>query len=125
MKKTYLRQYAKLLVKSGIAVKRGDVVIVNAGLDQPEFIKMVVEECYRAKASRVLVEWSYLPLAKLHINNRSLKDLSKVEAFEEAKLKYRLDNNVAMLHIVSDDPDGLKGMNMEKMAKARKKFNNN
>jgi aminopeptidase len=118
MKKTFLRQYAKLLVKCGIAVKRGDVVIVNAGLDQPEFIKMVVEECYRAKAARVMVDWSYLPLTKLHVNNRSVKDLGKVEAFEEEKLKYRLEKNVAMLHIVSDDPDGLKGINQEKYAKS-------
>jgi aminopeptidase len=118
MKKTFLRQYAKLLVKCGIAVKRGDVVIVNAGLDQPEFIKMVVEECYRAKAARVIVDWSYLPLTKLHVNNRSVKELGKVEAFEEEKLKYRLEKNVAMLHIVSDDPDGLKGINQKKYAQS-------
>ncbi len=116
MKKSYLREYARLLVKSGIAVKRGDIVIVNAGLDQPEFVKMVVEECYRAKAAKVIVEWSYLPLAKLNVNNMNAKLLGKVEAYEEEKLKYRLEHNVAMLHIVSDDPDGLKGINQKKYA---------
>ncbi len=116
MKKSYLREYARLLVKSGIAVKRGDIVIVNAGLDQPEFVKMVVEECYRAKAAKVMVEWSYLPLAKLNVNHMNKKLLGKVEAFEEEKLKYRLEHNVAMLHIVSDDPDGLKGINQKKYA---------
>ncbi len=118
MKKTYLREYARLLVKSGIAVKRGDIVIVNAGLDQPEFVKMVVEECYRAKAARVMVEWSYLPLTKLHVNNMNAKLLGRVEAFEEEKLKYRLEHNVAMLHLVSDDPDGLKGINQKKYAQS-------
>ena len=118
MKKTYLKEYARLLVRSGIAVKKGDIVIVNAGLDQPEFVKMVVEECYRAKAARVMVEWSYLPLTKLNVNNMSSKLLGKVEAFEEEKLKYRLENNVAMLHLVSDDPDGLKGINQERYAKS-------
>ena len=118
MKKTYLREYAKLLVKSGIAVKKGDIVIINAGLDQPEFVKMCVEECYRAKAARVMVEWSYLPLTKLNVNHMNSKLLCKVEEFEEAKLKFRLDNNVAMLHIVSDDPDGLKGINQERYAKS-------
>ena len=118
MKKTYLREYAKLLVKSGIAVKKGDIVIINAGLDQPEFVKMCVEECYRAKAARVMVEWSYMPLTKLNVNHMNSKLLGRVEAFEEAKLKYRLDNNVAMLHIVSDDPDGLKGINQERYAKS-------
>ena len=118
MKKTYLREYARLLVKSGIAVKKGDIVIINASLDQPEFVKTVVEECYRAKAARVMVEWSYQPLTKLNVNNMSPKLLGTVEAFEEEKLKYRLEKNPAMLHIVSDDPDGLKGINQKKMAAA-------
>ncbi len=118
MKKTYLKEYARLLVRCGIAVKKGDIVIVNAGLDQPEFVKMVVEECYRAKAARVMVEWSYLPLTKINVNHMNSKLLGKVEAFEEEKLKYRLENNVAMLHLVSDDPDGLKGINQERYAKS-------
>lgn len=118
MKKTYLREYARLLVKNGIAVKKGDIVIVNAGLDQPEFVKMVVEECYREKAARVMVEWSYLPLTKINVNNMNKKLLGRVEAFEEEKLKYRLEHNVAMLHIVSDDPDGLKGINQKKYAES-------
>ena len=116
MKKTVLREYARLLVKSGIAVKKGDYVIVNAGLDQPEFVKMVVEECYRAKAARVMVEWSYQPLTKLNVNNMSQKLLGTVEAFEEEKLKFRLDKNPAMLYLTSDDPDGLKGVNQKKLA---------
>ena len=118
MKKTYLKEYARLLVRCGIAVKKGDIVIVNAGLDQPEFVKLVVEECYRAKAARVMVEWSYLPLTKINVNHMNSKLLGKVEAFEEEKLKYRLENNVAMLHLVSDDPDGLKGINQERYAKS-------
>ena len=118
MKKTVLREYARLLVKSGIAVKKGDYVIVNAGLDQPEFVKMVVEECYRAKAARVMVEWSYQPLTKLNVNNMSQKLLGTVEAFEEEKLKFRLDKNPAMLYLTSEDPDGLKGVNQKKMAAA-------
>lgn len=118
MKKTYLREYARLLVTSGIAVKKGDIVTVNAGLDQPEFVKMVVEECYRAKAAKVTVEWSYPPLTKLNVNNMSKKLLGRVEGYEEEKLKYRLENNVAMLHIVSDDPDGLKGINQKRFAES-------
>ena len=118
MKKSYLKQYAKLLVKCGISVKKGDIVMINAGLDQPEFVEMVVAECYRAKAARVIVEWSHLPLTKLNVNNMSAKMLGTVEAFEEEKLKYRLEKNPAMLYITSDDPDGLKGVNQKKMAES-------
>ena len=120
MKKTYLREYARLLVKCGVAIKKGDPVIINCGLDQPEFIKMLVEECYRAKASRVIVDWSYMPLTKVHVNNRSSRELGKLEDFEIAKLQYRLDKNPAMLHIVSDDPDGLRGINQKKYGQMMK-----
>lgn len=118
MKKKALKEYARLLVKSGISVKKGDAVIINAGLDQPEFVKTVVEECYKAKASRVMVEWSYPPLLKLNVNNMKAKDLGRVEAFEEEKLKYRLEKDPAMLYLISDDPDGLKGIDQKKYAES-------
>ena len=44
MNKLQLKRYAKLLAKTGINVKRGQWVIVNAALDQPEFVEWVVEE---------------------------------------------------------------------------------
>lgn len=120
MKKTTLKNYARLLAECGVAVKRGDVVIVQASLDQPEFVAMCVEACYRRGASRVLVEWSYQPLARLHNRFQSIKTMSTVEEFERAKLQYRLDKNPSILYLLSDDPDGLKGINQEKQAKAQK-----
>ncbi|MBE6558673.1 MAG: aminopeptidase [Ruminococcaceae bacterium] len=120
MKKTILKQYARLLAVCGVAVKKGDPVIIQAGLDQPEFVAMCVDECYKAGASRVMVEWDYQPLAKLHVRHRTVKSLGTVEEFERAKLQYRVDKNPAMLYLLSDDPDGLKGINQEKLAKAQK-----
>ena len=56
MKKTVLRKYAHLIATVGINVQKGQEVFVAAELDQPEFVKMVVEECYRAGAKRVVVD---------------------------------------------------------------------
>ncbi len=118
MKKTTLKNYARLLADRGIAVKKGDVVIIQAALDQPAFVEMCVEACYKKGASRVLVEWSHMPLARLHNRYQSIKTMSTVEDFERAKLQYRLDKLPAMLYIASDDPDGLRGIDQEKHAKA-------
>ena len=120
MKKTILKQYAKLLAVCGVAVKKGDVVMIQASLDQPEFVAMCVEACYKQGASRVIVEWNYQPLEKLHVRYRSLKDMGTVEDFERAKLQYRVDKNPCMLYLLSDDPDGLRGINQEKLAKAQR-----
>ena len=118
MKKTVLKEYAKLIVKCGLNIKKGDVVMITASLDQPEFVATVTEACYRRGASRVLVDWNYLPLAKLGVKYRTLKSLGSVEDFEIAKMQYRLDKMPAMLYLLSDDPDGLKGMDQAKNSKA-------
>ena len=52
MKKTVLREYAKLIVRCGVNVQKGQEVMVYADLDQPEFVQMVVEEAYKAKAKK-------------------------------------------------------------------------
>ena len=82
MNKTQLRRYAKLLAKTGINVKKGQWVIVQAELDQPEFVEMVVEELYRAGAGKVSVEWSHQPLAQLHYKYQSEKLLSETPKWE-------------------------------------------
>ena len=59
MNKTRLRKYAQLIIQKGVNVQKGQEVLVYAELDQPEFVKLVVEEAYKAKAKKVTVEWSY------------------------------------------------------------------
>ena len=120
MKKTVLREYAKLIVRCGANVQKGQDVMIYAGLVQPEFVKMVVEEAYKAKARKVIVEWSYDALAKIHVRYQSVKTLGEVPEWVKARQQYFCDTLPVRIHIVSEDPDGLKGMDFGKMAKGRK-----
>ena len=119
MKKTVLREYARLIVRRGVNVQKGQEVLIYAGLDQPEFVAMVVEEAYKAKARKVTVQWDYQPLDKLHYRYRTLKTLGTVEEWEKARQEHYCEALPCRIYLESDDPDGLKGINMEKMAKAR------
>ena len=120
MKKSVLREYAKLIVRCGINVQKGQEVLVYADLDQPEFVQMVVEEAYKAKAKKVTVEWNYQPLAKIHVRHQSVTTMGTVTEYQKARQQHYCDTLPARIHLISEDPDGLKGMNMAKMAKARK-----
>ena len=120
MKKTTLRAYARLIVRCGVNVQKGQEVMVYADLDQPEFVQMVVEEAYKAKAKKVIVEWNYQPLAKIHVRYQSVKTLGSVPEWQLARRQHMVDEVPARIHLISEDPDGLKGMNMAKMAKARR-----
>ena len=119
MKKATLRAYARLIVRSGINVQKGQEVLVYADMDQPEFVQMVVEEAYKAKASKVIVEWNYAPLEKIHVRHQNVKTLGAVEKWQLERQEHFCQAMPARIHLVSEDPDGLKGMNMEKVAKSR------
>ncbi len=121
MKKTELRSYARLIARMGINVQKDQEVIINAELDQPEFVAMVVEECYRAGAGRVRVEWSYEPLVKLHYRHCKQKVLDKVEDWEIEKIKHRVEILPAMIYLTSEDPDGLVGINQKKFMQSMQK----
>ena len=119
MKKTALREYARLIVRCGVNVQKGQDVMVYADLDQPEFVKLVVEEAYKAKARKVIVEWDYQPLGKIHVRYQSLKTMTTIPQWQLERRQHMVDTVPARIHLISEDPDGLKGMNIAKMAKAR------
>ena len=119
MKKSVLRAYANLIVRCGLNVQKGQEVLIYADLDQPEFVKLVVEEAYKAKAKEVTVHFDYQPLQKLHTRYQSVKTLGEVKQWEKERQEHYCQAMPCRLHLLSEDPDGLKGINMEKMAKAR------
>lgn len=111
MKKTVMRSYAKLIVRVGANVQKGQEVRVFASLDQPEFIKMLAEECYKAGASRVTVDWKYPELTKLSARYMKLRDLSETREWEKARMQDMVDHLPVRIFIESEDPDGLRGIN--------------
>ena len=119
MKKTVLREYAKLIAKAGANVQKGQEVLIYADLDQPEFVAMLVDECYKCKAKKVVVDWNYQPLQKLHVRHRSLTTLSRVEDYELARWQHYVDTIPCRIYLLSEDPDGLRGVSPAKMASAR------
>lgn len=118
MDKTKLLKYARLIAGSGINVQKGQKVIIQCGLDQPDFVAMVVEECYKLGAESVTVKWSYMPVTKLNYNYRSLETLSQVTDIEKAEWQSKVDSLSCLIWLDSDDPDGLDGTDSEKISKA-------
>lgn len=118
MQQERLTKYAELIVKCGLNVKKGQEVLIRCGLDQPDFVALVVEECYKCGAERVKVEWSYMPITKLGYNYRSLETLSEVTDVEKAEWQRKVDKKICLLWLDSDDPDGLNGTDSEKISKA-------
>lgn len=79
MKKSQLQKYAKLIARKGVNVQKGQDVRVRACPDQLDFVRMVVEECYKAGAGKVTVEWEYNPVTKATYKYCKLDVLSRAD----------------------------------------------
>ena len=119
MRQSQLKKYAKLIVKMGINVKKGQCVFIQAGLDQPDFVALVVEECYKAGAKAVYTDFSYQPIGKINANYKSLETLSTLTPWAKAEWEFKGKEHPCRLFIESEDPDGMKGVDQEKMTKAQ------
>lgn len=113
-----LKGYAELIVRVGANIQKGQDVIISAELDQPDFVELVVEECYKAGAAEVRVEWTHQPLKLLHVQYQSLERLGSIVGWEKQRLLHRAETLPAMIYLESADPAGLDALDQEKWGKS-------
>ena len=121
MNKTKLRKYAALIAKCGVNVQKKQDVIITAELDQPEFVEMLVKECYKLGAKKVYVDWTHQPLTALNVKYCTEKALGELEAWQIQKWEWQAETLPAKIFLTSEDPDGLAGINQKKFAAASAK----
>ncbi len=121
MKKSDLKRYAELLVKTGVHLQKGQELIVNASVEQKDLALEVVSEAYKAGAKKVTLEWSAQEEKRLRYRYQSEETLSGLENWEIERLKFHAETLPARLYIESDDPDGLAGVDQKKVARANRK----
>lgn len=110
MNENKLREYAKLIVKIGANVQKGQRVCLQAEVDQIPLVKMVTEECYKAGASYVELFWSCGEVNKLHYQYATSDVLGEVAVWEEERAKQMTETLPVRIFIDSSDPDELSGI---------------
>ena len=116
MQKERLRNYARLIARVGGNVQPGQDVFLTAEIDQPEFVQMVVEECYKLGAKKVIVDWTDQKTSKIHTKYRSLETMSTMEKWEKERWQHRVDTIPCRIYIESEDPDAMSGIDPDKLS---------
>ncbi len=115
-----LEKYAELTVKIGMNVQEGQKVLVRSPLSAAPFTRKVVKKAYEVGAKDVTVLWADDETTRIRY------DLAPDEAFKEFPAYYvkahedAVEENHALLSIVSENPDLLKGIPAERIATATK-----
>ena len=120
MTKKVLKKYAELVAKVGANVQINQEVVINASVDQVEFVSLVVEECYKLGAKSVTVDWNTpAPILKNIVKYETVETLGEVPNWKVEKMKHYVENTPARIHIMSSAPDEMKGLDQAKLAKSR------
>ena len=120
MNKKLVRKYANVIANKGIGLRKGQQVVVNAPVSAYDFVEILVEELYKCNASRVNVEWSSSNILKTKMKYESEETLKELPKYVKEKAKYTYNNRIARISISSSDPDGLKGIDFNKLKISRK-----
>lgn len=117
MESSRLNEYARLIVKKGLNLDKGQDVVLSANLEQLDFVRTVVKECYLAGAGRVILNWMDMEIDKMAQDFQSEENLSCLMPWESARWQWMTEKFPARLWLDSDDPDGMDGVDQEKYAR--------
>ena len=120
MNQKVLKNYAKLIARVGANVQKGQDVIINASVSDEYFVKYVVEECYKAGAKSVTVEWSSTTMNALAYKYEEVEALANFPTWKEEKWKYKVVTLPALIYIDSEDPDAMSGVDQDKITAVRR-----
>lgn len=113
---TLLQKYAELIVRTGANVQPGQVVQLAVSVEQHAFAALMIEECYKAGAKKVNVDWLYDAQSRLNYQYADQDVLSQVLPWEEAKMKQMVEDLPCRIFIASDDPDAMNGIDPQKLS---------
>ena len=119
-----LKEYARLAVVTGLAVKPGQEVMISASVEVADFVHLVMEQAYKAGASDVIVEWMDSEAAKLRYQHSYMEKISQCPEWTSLMRNTMAQRGAAFLSIRSDDPRVLADVDPKKPAAAQKASRN-
>lgn len=119
-----LSKYADLLVEIGLNVQSGQRVVINATTDALPLVRLVTEKAYKKGAVDVNVKLGDAKLTRLHAENKSVEEYSRVPEWAVEERMFYSDEKSGFLSITSSSPELLKGIDPEKLKQASIKGGN-
>lgn len=119
---TKLEKYAELAVKIGVNVQKGQTLIINATIDTAELVRLIVKQAYEAGARFVKVNWSDDTVTRLRYDMAAEESFLDEPKWYAGEMTEYVENGAAVLHVISSDPDLLKGVSTQRLTNHQKSY---
>ncbi|MBD7968254.1 aminopeptidase [Paenibacillus gallinarum] len=115
-----LKAYAELTIKVGVNIQPGQALIVHAPVEAREFVRLIVKEAYDTGASFIKVQWNDEQITRMQYDLASDEIFEKEPKWYAGEMTEMVEEGAAVLHILSENPDLLKGVNQNRIVAAQK-----
>ncbi|HEX2950487.1 MAG TPA: aminopeptidase, partial [Armatimonadota bacterium] len=116
-----MENYADLIVRAGVNVQPGQILVINAPIECSPFARLLCEKAFDAGAGDVFVFWNDGPLRKLRLQRAGITYLEDIPAWQrDARLYYVQEKGACVISIAAEDPDLLRDVDPQKAAAEHK-----
>lgn len=115
-----LEKYAELVIKVGVNIQPGQVLIVQAPLETVDFTRLVVAKAYDAGAKYVQVDWDDERITRIRYEKAPEDSFGYYPKWQADTMEQLAEGGGAVLHIKVPDPELFRGIDSWKVSTAVK-----
>ncbi len=115
-----LEKYAKLAVKKGVNLQKNQVLLINTPVECVDFARAIAKVGYEEGAKEVIVHYGDQTIQRLKLENASIDTLKDVPNWVAESYNSYAREGCCVISISASDPDGYKGIPMEKISAFQK-----
>jgi len=122
MDKHELEKYARLVIKTGLNLQQGQILVINSPIECAEFTRIIAEIAYKEGAKDVAVFWKDELTSKIRYLHAPEEVFDSIPEWQRVFYHNYALQGAAFLSIAAEDPELMKDVNPERMMRAQRAF---
>lgn len=118
-----LAKYARLIVKTGINIQKNQMLVIASPLECASFARMLAEVAYQEGARDVVVSWKDELFSKIRFLRAPEEVFDEFPEWQREFFISYVRQGAAFISIAAADPELLKDVNPERVARVQKASN--
>lgn len=112
-----LKKYGRLIVRSGINIQKGQILVISSPIECAEFTRIIADMAYEEGAGEVVVRWQDDLLNRIRYIKAPDEAFNEFPEWQKEFFMSYAIKGAAFLSISASDPEVMKGVNPERIAK--------
>lgn len=113
-----IKKYAELIIKFGMALKKGETIVITSPIECADFVHMCADCAYDLGAREVIVNWNDEYLTRARYLNADDGVFDEFHTWNADLYNTAAENRYAWLRIDADDPESLAGVDTSRISRA-------